>query len=262
MAADSLMHRLNVPFPGTVWWVYGATVGAVGTILMGLGGLVPDWASIVISNLAIAYGYAFVWAGMARHFNRRVRWNLVFGLPFVSVFPVIWFTYVDPSVGIRTIMMTVLVGGISLAAARELFLGHAKLGGMAARFMAYLFMINSLALFSRIPPALVWMPTESYLATGIGTMVLFGWTIVFSICYVAGMLLMISDRLNTDLTSLTEILPICSNCRKIRNDEGSWNQLEMYLMDRKNIAFSHGICPECRKTLYPELGGPSEEVMT
>lgn len=42
------------------------------------------------------------------------------------------------------------------------------------------------------------------------------------------------------------MLPICSYCKKIRNDENSWEQLESYISDHSHTTFSHGICPDCR----------------
>jgi hypothetical protein len=49
------------------------------------------------------------------------------------------------------------------------------------------------------------------------------------------------------------ILPICSNCKKIRDDTGHWNQIEVYIRDRSEAEFTHGICPECMEKLYPDL---------
>ncbi|WP_222424124.1 hypothetical protein [Desulfamplus magnetovallimortis] len=51
---------------------------------------------------------------------------------------------------------------------------------------------------------------------------------------------------------LSGLLPICSSCKKIRDDKGYWNQLESYIKDHSEADFSHGICPECLKSLYPE----------
>ena len=48
-------------------------------------------------------------------------------------------------------------------------------------------------------------------------------------------------------------LPICSSCKKIRDDTGHWNQIEVYIRDRSEAEFTHGICPECIEKLYPEL---------
>jgi len=52
---------------------------------------------------------------------------------------------------------------------------------------------------------------------------------------------------------LSGLLPICANCKKIRDDQGYWNQIEGYLQSHSEAKFTHGICPECAKELYPDL---------
>ena len=51
---------------------------------------------------------------------------------------------------------------------------------------------------------------------------------------------------------LEGILPVCASCKKIRDNKGSWHDIEGYVQDRSEAEFSHGICPECAKKLYPE----------
>ncbi len=53
--------------------------------------------------------------------------------------------------------------------------------------------------------------------------------------------------------TLSGLLPICSGCKKIRDDQGYWNQMEEYIRDHSEADFTHSICPECVKELYPEL---------
>jgi PAS domain S-box-containing protein len=55
------------------------------------------------------------------------------------------------------------------------------------------------------------------------------------------------------IRTLRGMLPICSSCKKIRDDKGYWNQIEAYVSDHSEAEFSHSICPECIKKLYPEL---------
>jgi hypothetical protein len=52
---------------------------------------------------------------------------------------------------------------------------------------------------------------------------------------------------------LSGLLPICASCKKIRDDTGYWNQIEIYIRDHSEADFTHGICPECAKKLYPGL---------
>ena len=51
---------------------------------------------------------------------------------------------------------------------------------------------------------------------------------------------------------LSGMLPICASCKKIRDDKGYWNKIEAYIEKHSEAEFSHGICPECAKELYPE----------
>lgn len=53
--------------------------------------------------------------------------------------------------------------------------------------------------------------------------------------------------------TLSGLLPICASCKKIRDDKGYWNQIESYIIDHSEADFSHCICPDCAKKLYPEF---------
>jgi len=62
----------------------------------------------------------------------------------------------------------------------------------------------------------------------------------------------LTDALS-EVKKLSGLFPICASCKKIRDDKGYWNQIESYIRDRSEADFTHGICPECAKKLYPEL---------
>lgn len=54
------------------------------------------------------------------------------------------------------------------------------------------------------------------------------------------------------IKTLKGLIPMCASCKKIRDDEGYWQQVETYIMDRSGAEFSHGLCPDCLKKHYPE----------
>ena len=56
-----------------------------------------------------------------------------------------------------------------------------------------------------------------------------------------------------EIRTLRGFLPICASCKKIRDDKGAWQPVEVFIRDRTEVEFSHGICPECAVALYPEL---------
>lgn len=67
------------------------------------------------------------------------------------------------------------------------------------------------------------------------------------------------ERLVTELRKtlgqvkmLSGLLPICASCKKIRDENGAWNEIETYVRKHSQVNFSHGMCPDCMRGLYPE----------
>jgi hypothetical protein len=56
-----------------------------------------------------------------------------------------------------------------------------------------------------------------------------------------------------NIETLEGLLPICANCKNIRDDDGYWQQVEVYIRNNSKVEFSHSICPTCAQKLYPEL---------
>lgn len=56
-----------------------------------------------------------------------------------------------------------------------------------------------------------------------------------------------------DVNTLSGLLPICAGCKRIRDDGGYWNNVEQYLREHTRAEFSHGLCPDCMRRLYPEF---------
>ncbi len=57
-----------------------------------------------------------------------------------------------------------------------------------------------------------------------------------------------------EIKTLRGFIPICSHCKSIRDDKGYWNEIAEYIQDHTEAQFSHSICPDCTKVLYPEYG--------
>ena len=57
------------------------------------------------------------------------------------------------------------------------------------------------------------------------------------------------------MNTLSGVLPICSSCKKVQNDGGNWQQIEVYIRDRAPVEFSHGMCPECARLWFPDQFG-------
>ena len=55
-----------------------------------------------------------------------------------------------------------------------------------------------------------------------------------------------------ELKTLKGMLPICSHCKMIRDDQGNWNEIDDYIRNHSEAEFTHGICPKCLKKHYPD----------
>ncbi len=64
------------------------------------------------------------------------------------------------------------------------------------------------------------------------------------------------DELNSaldEIKTLKGIVPICSHCKNVRDDQGYWQKVEKFVREHSEAEFSHGICPDCAKKHYPDI---------
>jgi len=61
------------------------------------------------------------------------------------------------------------------------------------------------------------------------------------------------ENAEKDVRELSGLLPICASCKKIRDDQGYWSQIELYISKHSNADFSHSICPVCADKIYPDF---------
>lgn len=63
----------------------------------------------------------------------------------------------------------------------------------------------------------------------------------------------------SEIKQLQGIIPICATCKKVRDDEGYWEQVEKYVSDHSGAKFSHGICPDCARKHYNYIPLPDDK---
>ena len=62
-----------------------------------------------------------------------------------------------------------------------------------------------------------------------------------------------------NINRLQGLIPICANCKKMRDDKGYWEEVEAYIQDHSDAEFTHGICPDCMKELYPQFANKQKD---
>ena len=61
------------------------------------------------------------------------------------------------------------------------------------------------------------------------------------------------ENTKQEVNTLSKLLPISASCKKIRDDEGYWSQIDSYLATHSGVFFSHSLCPDCVKKIYPDM---------
>ena len=253
------VSRTRKTYPGFHYWTASSIFYFLGNILIGLRGALPDFVTIVVANVVVSATFFMIPYGLGTFAERRHPfWPYLLTLAGVGVV-VYYFTFISPSISHRIVVMS---GVFAISTVYALiifkmtipsFLNGSNLllvvtlsGGT---FWSLVRMIYTLLYEQDIDSFLtasVIQNASVIIYCGLYTFVCFG-LCVLNFQRVEHDLLKARD----DVKALEGILPICSSCKKIRDDKGYWNQVESYIRAHSDATFSHSICPECMKKIYP-----------
>ncbi len=240
-------------------WALATFAGAVGLWMLSLRGLWPDWLTVIVANMLLGLFAAKIYQGLRRFLGRPPRiWVtivLVVGLGLGQVL----FTYVHPSINARIILISLYFFGISLGCAR--LLARATFD-QAPHNRLLLISFGALALVhaTRVVYTLTAAsePTSFMTAGPFHALVILIDSALHCLVSI-GLVFMCVRRMevamrraNAELRQLGGLLPICASCKRIRDDRGYWHQVEQYIQTHSEAEFTHGICPECMRRLYPD----------
>jgi hypothetical protein len=252
--------RTRKTYPGFRLTVAGLLCYGAGRLMQSLQGVLPDGVSVLAANLAHVLFWVLCAWGLHAFAGRRPDHRLLWA-PFALLAGALaWFTWGDPQVVGRIIAVSLAQAfyaqfcGVALYRHVRPLLREANallLGILAFRVLWYL---------ARVLVTLVAEPGDGYFVTassyqGASLLVDIGTLLVV----VIGIVGLNAHRLELELVAagqeirtLRGILPICAWCKKIRDDQGAWSQLERYLSEHTDAEFSHGICPDCLAKMRAE----------
>lgn len=239
--------------PTMRYWMVSAWVMTGADIFFAARPELPYWASKLIPTLLVTVGHATLFLGARRTAHLPRQWKLVTGVILLHLAVLVYFlTFAQPATS-RIICNGLIWGGFSLASAWSL---------RHARPMFW----NSL-----VSPASAFLFHGVFHGLRVGLAILFGlrgWTEAsaslqiigdlevsfFMVALFVSLLLANLQLRHEELSSahaevraLSGLLPICAWCKKVRDDEGYWQQVEDYFSSRSHIEFTHGMCTECFK---------------
>jgi hypothetical protein len=238
-------------------WVLAGWSSFLGILLVSLRGVVPDVLSYIVSNLLLVSTPSFITIGIVRFtggHSRLWRHGAYLGLVALGL---VFFTFRHPSLQARILLISATVSATALTSAH---LARRRLPEVLADMNplvvgCLLFVGGFYAL--RVVVTVLVPPINDYFAPSHLQAV----ALLIYLCghttLIASLLVLNAQRLERELSlsqeeskALRGIIPICAHCKKIRDDQGAWNQLEAYIRAHSEATFSHGICPECAREVF------------
>lgn len=247
-----------------LFWTIAFFVKAMAFFLICQRQYFPKWISFSMANMLILVSLEFLQAGILALQNRSIRWTLMVFLDAAALGILVsahFFLGYKTFVIALSLMIAIGDTAVLLTLLRKIPDGMKHVHWLTAS----IFGIDILLLLLQI----VWFILGvNAIATPTGiTKLLFTNLIFCNMLLGLALLAIIYWRMHLNQIVLIEelefalsqvhtlqgLLPICAWCKKIRDDRGSWQPIEEFVLRRTDAEFSHGICPECRSKLDDEM---------
>jgi hypothetical protein len=262
--------KVRKTYPGFGYWVLQSAAVTAGLQLQTLHGFAPAFIPVLAGNGFFMAGTLCALKGtrtfLAKGGSVRGFWIAAAAVEAALA----WFTYATPDLNSRVLIVSLFIGSVCIETARELFFNAPAQMRIAAHLTGAVTAGCGLFLLFRGLTSVRLFPLASnYSANAVQEIVFIG-SMAVSLLGAFGFIMMntaavehemklTDERLRVTLHDLEQkmsqiktlsgMLPICAACKKIRDDRGYWNSIEVYLQAHSEAEFSHGLCPECATRL-------------
>lgn len=259
--------RKRKAYNGVTQWIIAFILNSFAWIFFSVKGFVPEFISIIMADTLIVIAAGLVAYGLECFAGGTRRAWLFISLAMFVFVSCSYFTFYSPNVNARVVIIYTILVILYAYCAYVLHCVIPRLINIHNMLLTTVFSFVAIWSVWRVFSAVfVESPLvdirQSPIIQGITIIVLLGGNIFT----VIGLILLNFQRVEIELLKSNEeikilrgIIPICAACKKIRDDKGSWEQIEVYIQDHSDAEFSHGICPECVQKLYPEFAEDDEK---
>lgn len=255
---------------GPAYWAAGTCSFAFSSFLLPFRDILPDWLTIVVSNQGMVVSTCLVAHGLAQHLGQAPRWAYHLVVCLANLVGIIYFCHVVPSFSARVIVFSLSTVALTSEMAQRLLPRVQNSKDPARLLMLFTLLAGILfyvirAVYHSVHFGVGLMEDTGFnvvsllffplnvIALGFGFMAMAGSGYARRMDAANKSLAETNSRLQEALDNvktLSGLLPICAHCKKIRDDQGYWQQIEGYLREHTDADFTHGICPACAHELY------------
>jgi hypothetical protein len=235
-------------------------------------GATPLWLNIILANGSFSLGALLRLEGIRVFLGRSRLPRLIYTTPVPLLLVLSYFYVIRDNASVRTLFISLFLALVCFAIARALLQGgtaagrfyqifaglHALWGLLLATRALLLLADPQVGLFDPRAVQVSFFVAITILEFGVGFCF-----IMLNATRLGEELRQSQDSLKAAMRELQQslsevkvlsgLLPICASCKKIRDDKGSWQQFEVYIRDRSDARFTHGVCPDCAQDWFPSL---------
>ena len=257
--------RAHREHTGFAFWTAASAMISLQFLFLGLRGTIPTTLSVLGVNAMVLTAAPVFLDGTRRFLGLPRLAPSWYAFSLAAYCACLYFLFVRDDIAARTAIVMV-AGAAPFAAIAVLVARHRP---ARQSLLAYALAVQLSLLTAAMVVRAIWVlgrPGFSLFYESPAQYLFFGATMVLHMGVTVTFILMIAERVTAQLAgtgvelaarveqleralaevrTLRGLLPICASCKRIRDEEGAWIQMEVYVRDRSQAEFSHGLCPEC-----------------
>ena len=251
------IRRKQKTYDGFLFWVFASLCNAAGMLLLSQRDILPDFFTIVTGNTLLIYSIVLINTGLSRFSGMRPHVKIYLLLVPLFIVFYFYFTYILPSLTFRFLVFSAFQ---TLLCVIMIIIVRRDLPRVLPQrnYVLFWFLILATAwpLLKIITSFFESEKTSDLMKSSFSHQLTFLGSIAAYIVLNISLIIINFQRVELELIdakdeirTLAGLIPICATCKKIRDDKGSWNQLEAYLSEHADMKFTHGMCPECMQKM-------------
>ena len=199
-----IIARTNLQIRSVHYWAYGNSLIALGFLLIGLRGIVPQLLSVTVANSVIAAGFGMLVLGIGEYLGRpQPRWPIVLTV-FVIFSSFVYFTFLDPDISARIVLISLAIAGLCGWAAWLLYRSQSESNGMIKKIVGSVFAVYGVYMASRAFVTLGEAPVDNFMTAATYHGLAFVFFIAASLSWTFGFISLINTSLQASLNQRAE----------------------------------------------------------